>query len=109
MTFDIISDLSTLTGIYKYQLEQVADKAQLDMCHCVLETIDSRDKVCVMNVGIGELVVSVDEDGIEYKFIPSKSFEDKLVSTVQSGESPLQASLETKVNSRMLNIYKELL
>lgn len=109
MTFDMINDLSVLTGIYRYQLEQVAGKAQLEICHCVLETMKSKEDICVLDIGIGELVISCDEDGVEYKFIPAKQLEDKLIKTVETGRSPLQETIESKVNNRMLNIYKELL
>ena len=109
MTFDVIDDLSTITGIYKYQLDQVADKAQAEICNCVLEAMQSGDNRCVLDIGIGTLVIGIDEDGAEYKFIPSKQLEEKLIKTVETKKSPLQGMLESRVNMRMLNIYKELL
>lgn len=79
---DVVKDISDLTGVYKYQLDKLVDKTEEEICQCVLESIQNKDEVCSLDLGYGNLIIDVDEDGIVYKFIPSESLEKMLVSTV---------------------------
>ena len=108
MTIDIYSDVSDLLGLYKQQLDQISDAVQKDICQCILESIENEEDVCVVDIGIGNLIIGIDEDGLEYKFIPSDKLEDMIRSSLETGESPLQKQVENKITKRMLRIYKEL-
>ena len=47
-----------------------------------------------INIGIGTLLISDDQDIVKYKFIPSESLEGSINETLRTGKSPLELKLE---------------
>lgn len=104
-----IKDVSKITNIpYKYLDRLVLN---LDRCisHSVLENYHDRNCITECNIGVGTLVIGIVEDEIQYKFIPSHSFEKMLLQTIETKQSPLIDAAEELLDSKIKQVYKELL
>ena len=55
---NLIEDISTLTTIGKYNLDELVSKSVAIISHDVFESIKDKEKVTVVDVGIGELYIT---------------------------------------------------
>lgn len=106
---DILSDLSTLTTLPRTTLDSLIEKECSCICHAVLESELSSEKITEVNIGIGKLQLSHFEDQLEYRFQPSKWFEKRLIETINNKKSPLAMDIEKALGDKLANVYKELL
>ena len=106
---NLIDDLSTLTNVSDKTLLKFVPVSNYCISHAVYEAICSYEEVAVMDVGIGELHIKIDNDKLAYKFIPSKDLESMLIKTVSKNCSPIISKLELNLQKRIDAAYKELL
>lgn len=106
--YDVIQDVSDLTTLPKNQIEKLMMKMMLISCHDVNEQLKENSNETELDFYFGKIYVAVEDSQIKYKFIPSKKFESMLVNTVNSGESPFIATLETTLRDRLQTTYKDL-
>ena len=106
---DLISDLSLLTSIPYKTLKNLCEKGNECICHSLLESINEDDIKTVIDVGIGQLLVMIDNDEIHYQFKPSNKLEDMLIDTISNKNDPLITDIEQSLVSRILNTYKDLI
>lgn len=109
MNYDLINSLSSLTLVKSSILLKIADDSENCICDCILNTVEEDEDVTSINIGIGNLYVNITDDELTYKFVPSKKLEKKILKAIETGDSPLVAAVEDKLNQRILNTYKELL
>ena len=102
------TDLSELTTIPQTNLEALCDKAIWCICDAVDENLIESNPITEISIGIGKLVIKVDDEGIKYKFIPSKQLESGVKKVVIDGENPLTKALESSIVSKIINAYKDL-
>lgn len=105
---DIVSDMSNLTTLPVSLLQQLSDKVEFIVLHSVYESVLSHENITEVDIGIGRLNILQEEGCIKYKFIPSKTFEQKIVKTVKDRESPLTTTVEDTLQKKILDVYKEL-
>ena len=108
MMKNLIEDISTLTTIGKYNLDELVNKSVAIISHDVFESIKDREKVTIVDVGIGELYITNIEDTIQYKFIPSKKLNSAVEATYKSKQSPLLLEIDAALGRRITNTYKDL-
>lgn len=104
----IIEDISNITTIPVADLNKVARKGELCICHRVSEGVAAGESVTNIDVFFGNLLIKVTEEGVRYKFIPSKEFDRAVKNVVDKGEDPLISQLESAVVTTMLKAYKDL-
>ena len=104
----LIDDISTLTTIGKYNLEELVTKSIAIISHDVFESIKDKEKFTAIDVGIGELYITNIDDSIQYKFIPSKKLNAAVTDTYKSGKSLLIADIDFALGKRIMNTYKDL-
>ena len=109
MEYKVLEELSTITGIAKNGMLKLFDNMQLCICNDALESLHSGEEICELNIGLGKLLLRVDDDEILYKFIPSNQLEKQLIDTIKNDSSPLIAQAENYLCKRFTNTYKELL
>lgn len=109
MNFNLSEDLSKLTTIPEWQFQKLTQLSQEDICQCITDSISDGDGVCRVDIGIGTLIIGIDGDSVQYKFIPCKQFEQMVVDSVNGDREFLKENIEISTNMRMLRIYKELL
>lgn len=105
---DIVSDMSSLTTLPIPLLQQLADKVEFIILHSVYESLLSHENVTEVDIGIGRLNILQEEGCVKYKFIPSRTFEQKIIKTVKDKESPLTATVESTLQKKIVDVYKEL-
>lgn len=105
----LIEDISTITTISQGTLLNLNDKAISCICHSVYESVQEKESLTKIDIGIGILYIKCEGSDIKYKFIPSKKLEESVASTITSKKSPLVYQVETSLKERVESTYKNLL
>lgn len=105
----MLEDLARITTIPVFTLKKLFNNLCLCICHKVLENYFEKNLDTCVNIGIGKLSISLDNNSIFYKFIPSQKFEQSLIDTIQNKESPLVNHAEDILIDKITTTYKELL
>ena len=105
----LIEDLSTITTIPQGTLNSLNDKAISCICHSVMESVQERDSLTKMDIGIGVLYINCEGPNVKYKFIPSKKLEEMVAETIFKKRSPLVYQVESALRDRLDATYKNLL
>ena len=105
---NLISDLSVLTTISENSLDKLVDKSKFIICHDIQESLANKEDTTDINIGIGSIKIKVDDEGIKYRFVPSKTLEKAIMATVEEGKSPLTCEIEQALVDRIERVYKEL-
>ena len=105
---DIVKDLSTITTIPVRTLDKLISQSDWCICNAIEETILSgNDTVCV-DIGIGLIYMSINNNEVQYKFVPSSKLEKYVVDTVVNAKNPLTINLESTFINRILKTYKDM-
>jgi hypothetical protein len=105
---DLIQDLSTLTTIGKYNLDQLVQKSISIISHDVEESLRDFQNVTSIDIGIGTLHIQHVDSTIKYKFIPSKKLDDVVVNTIINRKSDLTIQIDKTLGERINNTYKDM-
>ena len=105
----LIDDLASLTCIEADDFNRLISLSEAILCHDVVETIKNKEIVTTVDVGIGTLSITNQEDNIKYRFIPSKKLSQAVSTTYSTKKSPIKTKVEKALGSRLKNTYKELL
>ena len=108
MVVGSINDTISLGGYSSQSIISIMSLLEDCVCSSVCEAINSGEHTVVADIGIGTLSILFIDNEMSYKFIPSQSFENKLVGSVD-GKNPLIERAEKRVVSSILSSYKELL
>lgn len=103
------TDIANITGISKFALDTLTDRACACICHNVLESTLAKENLTEIDIGIGILYIKCEEDKVRYKFVPSNKMEEAITSTLVNKESPVALKLELSLKNRIENAYKDLL
>ena len=107
---NIVQDIATLTTLPVSNVEYMTDIVTDTISHSVLEAKLNNEDTSVISLGkIGKLLISITDEELRYKFIPSKYLEDKLITTLNAEESSLEVKVENSLNKRLISVYKDLL
>lgn len=106
---ELLKDLYILTDVQENILQKFVPLAEYCIAHDVHESMCFRQELAEIDIGIGTLVVKVDEDSIRYKFIPSENLEKMMIEMVKTHKSPILSKLETNLQTKIEKAYKELL
>lgn len=104
----LISDMATITTIPVSTLEKLSNKCQACILHKLVESEKTGENITSIDIGIGTLYIQHNFDEIKYKFIPSRSFENNVKNTINTGESPLVYMVEEALREKITNAYKDL-
>lgn len=105
----MINDIAKITTIPVFTLKKLCANLILCICHVVLENYLNKEVETTADIGIGKLNISIQENEILYKFIPSYKLEQCLVDTINTKQSPLITKAEELLVSKITNTYKELM
>lgn len=107
MKNDLLKDLSTLTCTKEYTFDYLKDLSISDICQCVLES-KYDGNVSEIDIGIGVLTISILDDELSFYFAPSDDLEKELLETLIKDNSKLRDKVESRISSKMIKLYKEL-
>ena len=105
----ILDDICEITTIPPASMHKLFDKIGWCVCNSVYESKLANDTYCECNIGLGNLIISMQDNMLQYKFIPSMKFENELVATLKTGKNPLEIKLEETFVNRILKTYKDML
>lgn len=108
MSRNLVSDLSNLTLIKEHTLNKLISKSNFIICHDILDSILTNNELTEIDIGIGTLSIKRENDGIRYRFVPSRKLEEAILFTVENKKSPLTCEIETALVDRIEKTYKEL-
>lgn len=105
---DLIQDLSILTTIGKYNLDQLTTKSVSIISHNVEESLRDSQNITSIDIGLGVLHIQHKDNVIKYKFIPSRKLDDAIFNTYKNRESALVVEIDKALGERINNTYKDL-
>ena len=108
MEIDVKKDLSTLTNIPERYYDKIENNLKYIIIDGISDAIISNEDVVEFNLGIGSLLVGIEDNVVKYKFIPSEIFENDLKSKVKYGQNLLKDKLEDSLVDRITSLYKDL-
>ena len=105
---DILDDICTITTIPTASMNKLFNKIEWCICNSVEESKLSGDNITELDIGIGTLIISIIDNSIQYKFIPSNKLEKGLIDTVIYGKNPLVVNLEDTFANRIVKTFKDM-
>ena len=108
MKYDMLKDLSTVTGIKLANLQPVVVKQIKLMAHDVFNTVNSDEDVAEVDIGIGTIQIKIGEENCFYRFIPCAKLSQAIEHTVKTNEDVLVTALEEAVAARFEKTYREM-
>lgn len=106
--YNIDKELSALTTIPVLTLQTLADKAMKCIGHDVLSCYLKGEPVANICLGdIGTLSISLVDDEVHYRYVPSMAMRTMIEKTLASKSSPLIESVESTLGAKIVNTYKD--
>ena len=109
MIKNIIEDVSFLTNVSDHVLNKLINVTNYSIGHAIHESICEKEEFAMLDIGIGELHIKVEDDGVRYRFVPTKPLEDMITKTVLTKQSPIITKLDTDLQSKIDKTYRELI
>ena len=106
---DIIKDMSTLTTISEKSLHELMKKEEYCIVSAIFENMKNNEVLTELDIGIGKLLVKIENNSIKYKFIPSESLEHAIVNSYKQDKCVLVDKLNKSLVDRITNTHKDIL
>lgn len=106
---DLLDDVSKVTNIQKKYLSKIFNACTFVISNTWQDAMYSNDTTATIDIGLGKLLLSLEDDNIKYKFIPSKKLEDSIRCVAKGQQNPLEFKLEETLKTRVETMYKDLL
>ena len=106
---EIIKDLNSLTSIPEKILEKLSDNILFLILQNLEETLTKKENICEINLNLGTLIISIEEEELKFKFIPSKKLEKEILKTLELNENSMTQILTNNMVNALEKTYKELL
>lgn len=106
---NILKDVSLLTAVSENTLKKFVPIITNCIGHAVNESICNETEITKIDLEVGQLHIKVADDGIHYRFVPSKDLEKVIKNTVITNSSPILRKLEINLQQKLDQTYKELL
>ena len=102
-------DINQLTSIPISALDSLSEKSEWCICNTLQEAVLNDETEAEIDLGIGSLLLSIQEGKVLYKFIPSKSLEKSIFQTYTNKQNPLVQKIEETLVKKITEVYKDLL
>lgn len=109
MTYDIIKDTATLTTVPEKAIRKLISKEVYSIADAVAEMQAANIDVIDLDIGLGNLALSIVDDKVVYKFVPSQELDEIIKSSILNGRNLLEDALEASLVERLTNTYKDIL
>lgn len=105
---NILDDVCKITTIPTASMNKLFSKMEWCICNAVEESKLSGENITEVNIGVGTVIISIIDNSIQYKFIPSQKLERGLVDTIVYGKNPLVVNLEETFANRIVKTFKDM-
>ena len=106
---NLTKELTDLTCIPEKLFEKLSNNVKFLILQSLQETLIKKEAVCEINLGLGELLISLEDDELRFKFIPSKDLEKDILKTIETEQNPMEKILSNNMVKTLERTYKELL
>lgn len=106
---NILDDMCQITTIPTASMNKLFDKVGFCIANAVYEGYLNDQSIVDINLGIGNLIISIDNNQLVYKFVPSAKLEKNIVDSIRNNKNPLDIKLEETFANRILHTYKDML
>ena len=106
---NLSSDLSTLSTMQENDIQKLVYLSKLIISHNIYEDIILHNDISEIDIGIGKLLIKLNSDEVEYKFIPHKDMEKIIITTITKDKDYLESAIENKIYTKIKSAYKDLL
>lgn len=103
-----IEDLCVLTTIPTTSMNKLFDQLSWCICNGLCENILDNQEYAEINIGVGNLIISIEDNMLQYKFIPNAKLEQSLVEAVVHKKNALSLNVESAFIKRITNTYKDM-
>lgn len=108
MEINLKKDLSALTNVDEVYINKLFDKLKWCICDGISETEYLGDNLLSCDIGIGKVLLTIEENSVKYRFTPSPELEEMIIKTI-TGEDLLECTLEKNLVNKITKVYKDLL
>lgn len=105
----ILDDICKITTIPTASMNKLFDKIGYCIANSIYEAYVAKRNIVEVNIGIGNILVEIQNNNLIYKFIPSNKLEKNIIESIRSNKNPLDIQLEETFVNRILNTYKDML
>lgn len=106
---NIIKDTAIITTIPEKSLKKLVDKVIYCINEAVVEARLTKQSLVELDVGIGTLLIKLEDESIRYKFVPGQKLEESVKNTFINKQNLLEDALDASLVNKLTNIYKDLL
>ena len=105
---DIINDTAVLTTVPEKAIKKILDKMIYAINEAVVEARITGESIIEMNIGLGTLLIKMEDESIQYKFIPGDKLEESVKNAFINKQNLLEDALDASLRNKLTNIYKDL-
>ena len=105
---DVLKDVSTITNIPEKYLLKITEAEKYSICESITELNLLNDVMEEFDLGIGKLIICLEDEIVKYKFIPSESLENTIKDSIKSGKNEFELKLDSSLCSRVESLYRDL-
>ena len=105
---DLTRDLATVTCLSYTAIQAIFDKIPQIISHAVCEAVVAGENVAEIDLGFGVFSVSIGDDEVRTRFVPSRKTEALIKEATETGTSPMISALEESLRNKIYNSYKTL-
>lgn len=106
---DVLTDLSALCGVKRFNLDGLASQLTYLISHYITCARAEKTDVVELDIGIGTLILKLDDIEVKYKFIPSNQLSKEVINGYNSKDSVLIQKADKLIGQRINKTYRELL
>lgn len=108
MEINLKKDLSAITNIDEVYISKLFDKLKWCISDGVSEAEYQNDDSLLCDLGIGKILLTIEQNSVKYKFIPSEELEDLVIKTIL-GDVSFERAIEKNLVGKITKVYKDLL
>lgn len=105
---NIVKDTAVLTTIPEKAIKKIVDKMIYSINEAVVEARISGETDIELEIGLGTLLIKLEDDSIKYKFIPGDKLEESVKNSFINKQNLLEDVLDASLVNKLTNIYKDL-
>lgn len=105
---NIIKDTSVLTTVPEKAIKKLIEKMIYSINEAVVEARLTGESVIELDIGLGTLLIRLESDSIQYKFIPGEKLEESVKNSFINQQNLLEDALDASIVAKLTNIYKDL-
>ena len=89
--------------------KQILDKLITNINYCICSYAEqmalNNEQVCKIDIGIGTIILNLEEDAVHWYFSPSEELEKNIIFTLENQQNPLTAIITRALINQLNNFY----